>query len=211
MTTTVDIRSIMGRGPVIPVVTIDNPTAAPDLARALLVSGISVIELTLRTPGALEAARLIAEQVEEMVVGVGTVLDPSQAVQAAEVGAVFAVSPGFDPDLLTAVSAAGLAYLPGVQTASEVMAARKAGLRALKFFPAASSGGADALKQLQPVFPDIAFCPTGGISLQDAPAYLALENVLCIGGSFAAPARFIQTRDWMAITESARQACALRG
>ena len=211
MTTTVDIRSIMGRGPVIPVVTIDNPTTAPDLARALLVSGISVIELTLRTPGALEAARLIAEQVEEMVVGVGTVLDPSQAVQAAEVGAVFAVSPGFDPDLLTAVSAAGLAYLPGVQTASEVMAARKAGLRALKFFPAASSGGADALKQLQPVFPDIAFCPTGGISLQDAPAYLALENVLCIGGSFAAPARFIQTRDWMAITESARQACALRG
>lgn len=211
MTTTVDIRSIMGRGPVIPVVTIDNPTAAPDLARALLVGGISVIELTLRTPGALEAARLIAEQVEEMVVGVGTVLDPSQAVQAAEVGAVFAVSPGFDPDLLTAVSAAGLAYLPGVQTASEVMAARKAGLRALKFFPAASSGGADALKQLQPVFPDIAFCPTGGISLQDAPAYLALENVLCIGGSFAAPARFIQTRDWMAITESARQACALRG
>lgn len=211
MTTTVDIRSIMGRGPVIPVVTIDNPTTAPDLARALLVSGISVIELTLRTPGALEAARLIAEQVEEMVVGVGTVLDPSQAVQAAEVGAVFAVSPGFDPDLLTAVSAAGLAYLPGVQTASEVMAARKAGLRALKFFPAASSGGADALKQLQPVFPDIAFCPTGGISLQDAPAYLALENVLCIGGSFAAPARFIQTRDWMAITGSARQACALRG
>lgn len=211
MTMTVDIRSIMGRGPVIPVVTIDNPTTAPDLARALLVSGISVIELTLRTPGALEAARLIAEQVEEMVVGVGTVLDPSQAVQAAEVGAVFAVSPGFDPDLLTAVSAAGLAYLPGVQTASEVMAARKAGLRALKFFPAASSGGADALKQLQPVFPDIAFCPTGGISLQDAPAYLALENVLCIGGSFAAPARFIQTRDWMAITESARQACALRG
>ena len=211
MTTTVDIRSIMGRGPVIPVVTIDNPTTAPDLARALLVSGISVIELMLRTPGALEAARLIAEQVEEMVVGVGTVLDPSQAVQAAEVGAVFAVSPGFDPDLLTAVSAAGLAYLPGVQTASEVMAARKAGLRALKFFPAASSGGADALKQLQPVFPDIAFCPTGGISLQDAPAYLALENVLCIGGSFAAPARFIQTRDWMAVTESARQACALRG
>jgi 2-dehydro-3-deoxyphosphogluconate aldolase / (4S)-4-hydroxy-2-oxoglutarate aldolase len=211
MTMTVDIRSIMGRGPVIPVVTIDNPTTAPDLARALLVSGISVIELTLRTPGALEAARLIAEQVEEMVVGVGTVLDPSQAVQAAEVGAVFAVSPGFDPDLLTAVSAAGLAYLPGVQTASEVMAARKAGLRALKFFPAASSGGADALKQLQPVFPDIAFCPTGGISLQDAPAYLALENVLCIGGSFAAPARFIQTRDWMAVTESARQACALRG
>ena len=211
MTTTVDIRSIMGRGPVIPVVTIDNPTAAPDLARALLVGGISVIELTLLTPGALEAARLIAEQVEEMVVGVGTVLDPSQAVQAAEVGAVFAVSPGFDPDLLTAVSAAGLAYLPGVQTASEVMAARKAGLRALKFFPAASSGGADALKQLQPVFPDIAFCPTGGISLQDAPAYLALENVLCIGGSFAAPARFIQTRDWMAVTESARQACALRG
>ena len=211
MNTTVDIRSIMGRGPVIPVVTIDDPAAAPDLARALLAGGISVIELTLRTPGALEAARLITEQVEEMVVGVGTVLDPLQAVQAAEVGAVFAVSPGFDLDLLTAVRAAGLAYLPGVQTASEVMAARKAGLNALKFFPAASSGGVAALKQLQPVFPDIAFCPTGGISLPDAPAYLALENVLCVGGSFAAPTGLIQTRDWAAITKSARQACALRG
>lgn len=211
MSKAADIRDIMGRGPVIPVVTIDDPEAGPDLARALLAGGISVIEVTLRTPAALEAARLIASQVEEMAVGVGTVLDPAQAAQAADVGAVFAVSPGFDPDLLTAVTAAGLAYLPGVQTTSEVMAARKAGLRALKFFPAASSGGVAALKQFQPLFPAIAFCPTGGISLPDAAGYLALDNVLCIGGSFAAPSDAIRARDWSTITECARQACALRG
>jgi 2-dehydro-3-deoxyphosphogluconate aldolase/(4S)-4-hydroxy-2-oxoglutarate aldolase len=208
---TVDIRDIMARGPVIPVVTIEDPASGPDLARALLAGGISVIEVTLRTPAALEAARLIAAQVDEMVVGVGTVLDPAQAAQAAEVGAVFAVSPGLDADLLTAVAAAGLAYLPGVQTTSEVMAARKAGLRALKFFPAASSGGVAALKQFQPLFPDIFFCPTGGISLKDAPDYLALTNVRCIGGSFAAPTEAIRTHNWAEVTESARQANALRG
>jgi 2-dehydro-3-deoxyphosphogluconate aldolase/(4S)-4-hydroxy-2-oxoglutarate aldolase len=203
------MRQIMGRGPVIPVVTIEDPSSGPDLARALLAGGISVIEVTLRTPAALEAARLIAEQVEDMVVGVGTVLEPSQAIQAAEAGAAFAVSPGFDEELLAAVTAAKLAYLPGVQTTSEVMAARKAGLRALKFFPAASSGGVGALKQFQPVFSDIVFCPTGGISVSDAPDYLALKNVLCIGGSFAAPTDAIRTRDWGAITACARQACAL--
>jgi len=211
MSDPIDIRAVMGRGPVIPVVTIDDPAAGPDLARALLAGGISVIEVTLRTPAALEAARAIAAEVPDMILGVGTVLEAEQARAAGDAGAVFAVSPGLDPDLMQPVAAAGLAYLPGVQTTSEVMAARRLGLRSLKFFPAKVAGGPAALKQFQPLFPDIAFCPTGGIGAGDAADYLALGNVLCVGGSFAAPNDAVAARDWARVTELARQAGTLGG
>ena len=206
---TISVRDVLNAGPVIPVVTVDDAAQGPDLARALLAGGIRVIEVTLRTPAALDAVRRMAEEVPDMMVGIGTLLDRTQITAAVEAGAEFAVSPGFDPDMVTFVAEAGIGYLPGVQTTSEVMAARRAGLDTLKFFPAKSAGGVYALDQFRPLFPDIRFCPTGGIGLDDAPDYLALDNVLCVGGSFPAPTDAIRAGDWARITESARTAAAL--
>ena len=206
-----NVRDILNAGPVIPVVTVDDAARGPGLARALLAGGIRVIEVTMRTPAALDAVRAIRAQVPDCIVGVGTLLDRRQIGPAVEAGAVFAVSPGFDPDLVAPVAAAGLAYLPGIQTVSEAMAARRAGLDTLKFFPAKAAGGTYALDQIRPVLPDIAFCPTGGIGADDAPAYLKLANVLCVGGSFPAPTDAIRAGDWVRIEELARQAAALKG
>ncbi|EDP63971.1 putative 2-keto-3-deoxygluconate 6-phosphate aldolase and 2-keto-4-hydroxyglutarate aldolase [alpha proteobacterium BAL199] len=206
-----NVRDILKAGPVIPVVTIDDAAQAPGLAKALMAGGIRVIEITLRTPAALDAVRAIREQVPDMIVGIGTLLDAEQVAAAVEAGAVFAVSPGFDQALVAQVAAAGLAYLPGIQTVSEAMAARRAGLDTLKFFPAKAAGGTYGLDQIRPVLPDIAFCPTGGIGAEDAPAYLALPNVLCVGGSFPAPADAIRDGDWARIEDLARRAAALRG
>lgn len=206
---TISVRDVLNAGPVIPVVTVDDAAQGPDLARALLAGGIRVIEVTLRTPAALDAVRRMAEEVPDMMVGIGTLLDRTQITAAVEAGAEFAVSPGFDPDMVTFVAEAGIGYLPGVQTTSEVMAARRAGLDTLKFFPAKSAGGVYALDQFRPLFPDIRFCPTGGIGLDDAPDYLALDNVLCVGGSFPAPTDAIRAGDWARITELARTAAAL--
>jgi len=205
------VRDILTRGPVIPVVTIDEADAAPDLARALLDGGISVIEVTLRTPAALDAVRAIRDAVPQMVAGVGTLLDIERiaAVQAA--GAQFAVSPGLDLALVAACGDAGLPLLPGIQTVSEAMAARRAGLDTLKFFPAKSAGGPGALDQIRPVLPELRFCPTGGIGAGDAAAYLDLPNVLCIGGSFPAPTDAIRARDWALIRQSAAATRTLRG
>jgi len=206
-----NVRDILNAGPVIPVVTIDDATRGPGLARALLAGGIRVVEVTMRTPAALDAVRAIREQVPDCIVGVGTLLDRKQIAAAVEAGAVFAVSPGFDPDMVAPVAAAGLAYLPGIQTVSEAMAARRAGLDTLKFFPAKAAGGTYALEQIRPVLPEIAFCPTGGIGAEDAPAYLKLANVLCVGGSFPAPTDAIRAGDWARIEDLARQAAALKG
>ncbi len=206
-----NVRDILKAGPVIPVVTIDDAARGPGLARALLAGGIRVIEVTMRTPAALDAVRAIRDQVPDAIVGVGTLLDRAQIAPAVEAGAVFAVSPGLDVDLVAPVTAAGLAYLPGIQTVSEAMAARKAGLDTLKFFPAKAAGGTYALDQIRPVLPDIAFCPTGGIGAADAPEYLRLPNVLCVGGSFPAPTDAIRDGDWVRIEELARQAAALKG
>ena len=205
-----DVRDILKAGPVIPVVTIDDAAQAPGLARALLAGGIRVIEITLRTPAALDAVRAIRDRVPDTIVGIGTLLDEAQIACAVKAGAVFAVSPGFDPALVAPVKAAGLAYLPGIQTVSEAMAARRAGLDTLKFFPAKAAGGTYALDQIRPVLPDLAFCPTGGIGADDAPAYLALPNVLCVGGSFPAPGDAIKAGDWTRIEALARRAAALR-
>lgn len=206
-----NVREILQAGPVIPVVTIEDAGRAPGLARALLTGGIRVIEVTLRTPAALAAVRAIRDQVPDCIVGIGTLLDREQIAPAVEAGALFAVSPGFDAALVAPVAQAGLAYLPGIQTVSEAMAARRAGLDTLKFFPAKAAGGTYALDQIRPVLPDLAFCPTGGIGAADAPAYLKLANVLCVGGSFPAPNDAIRDGDWVRITDLARKAAALKG
>ncbi len=204
------VRDILRVGPVIPVVTIDDAAQAPGLARALLTGGIRVIEVTMRTPAALDAVRAIRRSVPEAIVGVGTLLDAEQIGTALDAGAQFAVSPGFDPVLVAAAAAAGLAYLPGIQTVSEAMAARRAGIDTLKFFPAKAAGGTYVLDQIRPVMPELAFCPTGGIGAEEAAAYLALPNVLCVGGSFPAPGDAIKAGDWARIEALARQATALR-
>lgn len=205
------IRDVLAAGPVIPVVTIDDAAAGPPLARALAAGGIRVIEVTLRTPAALDAVRAIHAEVPDTVLGVGTLLDEDQIGPSAAAGARFAVSPGFDPALVAPVREAGLGYLPGVQTVSEAMAARRAGLDTLKFFPAKAAGGVHALQQMQPLFPQLRFCPTGGIGADDAPAYLALANVMCVGGSFPAPTDAIRAGDWDRVTALARAAVALGG
>jgi 2-dehydro-3-deoxyphosphogluconate aldolase/(4S)-4-hydroxy-2-oxoglutarate aldolase len=208
---TLPVRDILTRGPVIPVVTIDDASAGPDLARALLDGGISVIEITLRTPAALAAMRAIRDAVPDMIAGVGTLLDPDRIADVIASGAQFAVSPGLDLALVEACRTAGLPLLPGIQTVSEAMAARRAGLDTLKFFPARTAGGPAALQQIQPVLPDLRFCPTGGIGIADARDYLALSNVLCVGGSFPAPTDAIRARDWNAVREKAGLAAALVG
>lgn len=205
------LRDILAKGPVIPVVTIADASAGPELARALLDGGISVIEVTMRTPAALDAVRAIRDAVPDMVAGVGTLLDPHRIPAVLASGAQFTVSPGLDVDLVKACQAAGLPILPGIQTVSEAMAARRAGLDTLKFFPAKSAGGPGALAQIRPVLPELVFCPTGGIGAQDAADYLALENVLCVGGSFPAPNAAIQARDWEAVRANAALANALGG
>ena len=208
---TLAVRDILTRGPVIPVVTVDQALDGPDLARALLAGGISVIEVTMRTPAALEAVRAIRAEVPEMIAGVGTLLDPDRIADVLATGAQFAVSPGLDLALVDACRTAGLPLLPGIQTVSEAMTARRAGLDTLKFFPAKTSGGPGALQQIQPVLPDLRFCPTGGIGQAEAPGYLALPNVLCVGGSFPAPADAVRGRDWSAVRETAAAANGLKG
>ena len=204
------VRDILTRGPVVPVVTIDDASDGPSLARALLEGGISVIEITMRTPAALAAVRAIRAEVPEMIAGVGTLLDIDGIPEVLATGAQFAVSPGLDLSLVRACREAGLPILPGIQTVSEAMAARKEGLDTLKFFPAKTAGGPAALQQIQPVLPALKFCPTGGIGPGDARSYLDLANVLCVGGSFAAPADAIRARDWAGVRKKAAEASALR-
>ena len=202
-------REVMMLAPVIPVLTIPRAADAIPLARALVEGGLLALEVTLRTPAAAEAIALIAREVPKAVVGAGTVLSPADWERAAGAGAGFIVSPGLT-DPLAAVAAEGsLPFLPGVATATELMRGLDAGLKAFKFFPAETSGGAAALKALHGPFADVRFCPTGGITAKTAPDYLALPNVTCVGGGWVAPAEAVEAGDWSRITELARAAAQL--
>jgi 2-dehydro-3-deoxyphosphogluconate aldolase/(4S)-4-hydroxy-2-oxoglutarate aldolase len=208
ITGTAAARDVMALGPFIPVVTIDEADHAADLARALLAGGLRTIEVTLRTPQALDAIHAIAAQVPEIMLGAGTLLGAADITRARKAGARFGVSPGLTAAVADAAREADFPLLPGAVTASEIMAARERGFTALKFFPAKAAGGLDALKNFVPVFPDVVFCPTGGIGLADGPSFLALPNVLCYGSAWVATAEMIRARDWTTITANARKAAA---
>lgn len=205
-----DTRSLASHGPVIPVIVVQRLEQAVPLARALVEGGVKVLEVTLRTPVALAAIEAIARAVPEAVVGAGTLRLPADARAARDAGSTFAVSPGYTAALGAACREAGLPLLPGVATGSEVMTAMADGLRFLKFFPAVQAGGIPMLKALAGPFPDIAFCPTGGITPETAPQFLALPNVAVCGGSWLTPADAVEQGDWPRITRLAREAQALR-
>ena len=201
--------SLLSRVPVVPVVVVDDLAHAVPVARALVAGGLPVIELTLRTPVALDAIRAIASEVPEILVGAGTIVTPGQAKEALDAGAQFLVSPGSTPSLLGAMADTGLPFLPGTATVSEVLAVLEAGYTELKFFPAEASGGAAFLKSVAAPVPAARFCPTGGITAATAPSYLALPNVGCVGGSWLTPADALASGDWGRVTELARAAAAL--
>ena len=203
------IKKLLSTTRIIPVLTINNLNDTLPLCAALMAGGLSVIEITLRTKPALNAVEMISKELPEISVGVGTLLDPMDLIRAKNSGACFAVSPGLNMDLVEQAQKDKLAYLPGIQTSSEAMTAYRHGLRALKFFPAKAAGGIYGLKQFQPVYPDLDFCPTGGIDFSDAPEYLRERNVLCVGGSFASPSDLIEQRNWKEITRLATMAASL--
>lgn len=205
-----DGAAALALSPVIPIVTIEDASTAPALARALLSGGITTFEITLRTPAALDAIRAVAQSTPEIVIGAGTVLTSDDLDAAARAGARYALSPGATPDLLEAARKAPIPFIPGVATASEIMAALERGYRAMKFFPAEQLGGAAALKALGAPLPQVQFCATGGITLGSAPSYLALRNVPCVGGSWVTPSDLIARGDWTGIEARARQAAQLR-
>jgi len=194
--------------PVIPVLVVDDAGLAAELARALVAGGLPVLEVTLRTPAALDAIRAMSE-VEGGIVGAGTLLTPADVEAAREAGALFGVSPGATDRLLDAAEAADLPLLPGAATATEAMRLLERGYTMQKFFPAEASGGAKALGALASPLPQIAFCPTGGVSLKNAPDYLALPNTLCVGGSWVAPITCVAARDWDEIERLAAEAAGL--
>ncbi len=200
---------ILDLAPVMPVVVVQEAESAVPLARALVAGGLPGIEVTLRTPAALEAIERIAAEVPEAVVGAGTVVTPDQARAAAGAGARFLVSPGCTDALASAMADTGLPFLPGVSTVSEAMALLERGVSEMKFFPAEAAGGAAFLKSLTGPLPQVRFCPTGGITADSAPAYLALPNVGCVGGSWLTPADAVASGDWERITDLARRAAVL--
>jgi 2-dehydro-3-deoxyphosphogluconate aldolase/(4S)-4-hydroxy-2-oxoglutarate aldolase len=205
-----DIATIAARVPVIPVLTIERLADAVPLARALVKGGLPVLEITFRTGVAVEALAAIAREVPEAIVGAGTVLDERQLRQAIAAGARFGVSPGFTAALAQAVQESRLPFLPGVQTVSEALAARERGFSLLKFFPADTAGGTGWLTAIAAPLAGLRFCPTGGIGLSTAPAYLALANVACVGGSWVAPRDAVAAGDWSRIEHLASQAAALK-
>jgi 2-dehydro-3-deoxyphosphogluconate aldolase/(4S)-4-hydroxy-2-oxoglutarate aldolase len=193
-----------------PVVTFTDASVAADVARALVRGGIQVIEVTLRTPAALQAIESIARSVPEITVGAGTVCSVADLKSSAEAGAAFAISPGATPTLLSAGTSGPIPYLPAVATASELMAGLAAGYRYFKFFPAGAAGGIPLLNALGGPFPDARFCPTGGITQESVKSYLDLPNVLCAGGSWLTPAEAMKKKDWSLIESLAARAAASR-
>lgn len=202
------VERVMRLSPVMPVVTIQDATVAADLARALVRGGIRVIEVTLRTPAALQSIENIAAAVPEISVGAGTVVSIADLHAAANAGAAFAISPGATPTLLAGGATGPLPYIPAIATPSELMAGVAAGYRFFKFFPATAAGGIPMLKALGGPFPEVRFCPTGGITQETARSFLDLPNVLCVGGSWLAPADALQSRDWRRIESLAARAAA---
>jgi 2-dehydro-3-deoxyphosphogluconate aldolase/(4S)-4-hydroxy-2-oxoglutarate aldolase len=205
---TMNLLDIMRTARVIPVIAIDKPEHAVPLAKALVAGGIRVLEVTLRTAHGLEAIRAMSA-VEGAIVGVGTLTQPEEFAAARDAGAVFGVSPGLTAALIEAARKSGLPLLPGVMTPSEVLAAREAGYRQLKLFPAVPAGGVGMLNAIFGPIPDMTFCPTGGISIDTAPQFLACKNVACVGGSWLTPKDAIEAGDWARITELAKAAAAL--
>jgi 2-dehydro-3-deoxyphosphogluconate aldolase / (4S)-4-hydroxy-2-oxoglutarate aldolase len=204
------VASVLDVVPVMPVVVLDSLEHAVPVARALVAGGLPAIELTLRTPVALDAIRAIASEVPEILVGAGTITTPAHAKEALEAGAQFLVSPGTTRSLLHAMQDTGLPFLPGTATVSEVLSALEAGCTEMKFFPAAASGGTAYLKAIASPVPAARFCPTGGITLDSAPSYLALPNVGCVGGSWITPADALAAGDWDRVARLAAEAAALR-
>ncbi|MBA4709738.1 MULTISPECIES: bifunctional 4-hydroxy-2-oxoglutarate aldolase/2-dehydro-3-deoxy-phosphogluconate aldolase [Aquitalea] len=204
-----DALTLLRQGPVVPVIVVNDAAVAVDLARALVDGGIRVLEVTLRTKAALAAMRRMRDEVPGAIVGAGTLRNRAQLEAALDAGAQFGVSPGLTPELASAARNANLTLLPGVATASEAMRAQDEGFDILKLFPAEAVGGIKLLKSLAGPLPDLRFCPTGGIDLVKAKEYLALQNVLAVGGSWLTPEDAIANRDWARITELAKQASAL--
>lgn len=200
--------NILDISPVIPVVVIADPSGAVPLARALAAGGVGIVEVTLRTSSALESIKRIRAEVPEVVVGAGTVTTPAEVEAASNAGAQFLVSPGTTSPTAEAMLRSGLPSLPGCSTATEVIALRDFGFTQLKFFPAEACGGPAFLSNIAGPLPGLRFCPTGGITLENAPRYLALATVGCVGGSWLAPARAIAEGSWETITRNARAATA---
>ncbi len=206
----IDTLSLPGHGPVIPVIVLNRVEHAVPMAEALLEGGVKVLEVTLRTPVALKCIEAIAKAVPKAVLGAGTLRSAADVRAARDAGCWFGVSPGYTREIGAACRDVGLALLPGVATASEVMAATADGLTFLKFFPAVPAGGVAMLKALHGPFPDVTFCPTGGLTPDNAPQFLALPNVRVCGGSWLTPADAMEQGDWARITRLAREASALR-
>lgn len=205
------IEAILSAAPVVPVMVIERLADAVPLARALVRGGLPVLEITLRTSAALESIKAIMAEVEGAIVGVGTVLTPGQMQAMDKLGCAFAVSPGSSPQLLTSAREVRMPLLPGGVTASECMALLEQGYSFQKFFPAEPAGGAAYLSSLSQPLPQVRFCPTGGITLESAPKYLKLPNVITVGGSWMVPKKLIGEGNWSGIEALAREASKLRG
>lgn len=195
-------------GPVVPVIVINNLDHAVPLAKALIAGGVKVLEVTLRTPVAIEAIRMISEEVPDAVVGAGTVATEDDLKAVAQAGGVFAISPGLTPTLLSAANDGPIALIPGILTASELMLGMEYGYLEFKFFPAEAAGGMKMLKSIGGPFPQVTFCPTGGISPDNYKSYLDLKNVACVGGSWLVPTDALEQGDWQKITNLAQKAIA---
>lgn len=210
MTNRLTAEDVLALSPVVPVVTIEDPAQAAPLARALLAGGVRTAEITLRTQAALDSIRVIAREVPDLIVGAGTVLSEADLLAAAAAGARYALSPGATPTLLAAARNGPIPFVPAVATASEAMLGLEHGYRCFKFFPAEQLGGPAALKALQPPLQQARFCPSGGIGPEQTPAYLALSNVACVGGSWITPGDKMRAGDWSGIEMLARKATAFR-
>lgn len=204
----ISAEQILTSGPVVPVIVINKLEHAVPLAKALVAGGVRVLEVTLRTACALDAIRAIAKEVPGAIVGAGTVINPQQLREVTEAGAQFAISPGLTEDLLQAANAGTIPLIPGISTVSELMLGLEQGLREFKFFPAEANGGVKALQAIAGPFPQVRFCPTGGISPANYRDYLALNSVHCIGGSWLVPNDALESGDYDRITSLAREAVA---
>ena len=204
------IREILSASPVMPVIVLDRVEDAVPLAEALVSGGIRVLEVTMRTPVALDCVRAIRAAVPGAIVGVGTITNIADMDDACAAGAMFGVSPGTTPALLVHAANSGFPFLPGTMTPSDVMRAHDAGFTAMKLFPAKQAGGIEMLKALGGPFPQVLFCPTGGIDAESAPAFLALANVACVGGSWLSPAALVAKKDWDEIRRRSVAAALLK-
>jgi 2-dehydro-3-deoxyphosphogluconate aldolase/(4S)-4-hydroxy-2-oxoglutarate aldolase len=195
-----ELAALFEQATIIPVLTIERLEDAVPLAKALVAGGVHVLEVTLRTPVAIESAKAIMADVPEAIVGIGTILNADDLARAEAIGARFGISPGATPDLLKAAAASALPFAPGIATASELMLALAHGFNLVKFFPAEQSGGIKALRALAGPFPDVRFCPTGGIGEANAASWLAEPNVVAVGGSWLCPAADVRSGNWAGIT-----------